>query len=940
MKKKVLLKFLVLIIISICIYFNGKLQGQEAKTIILSKINAITIDGVADERAWQKAEANAVANYLNAQPVDAGDFSAQFKVAWNDTALYFLAEVTDDAVYPNDHWAADQVEWYIKVGDAISESNNISGDHAIGIHQVPCRLLDSPYPSKGYLHNNNTGYNAVTVLNDEGYVIEGYITWSSLNDAEGNDLTGAPESFKIDVNIQDNDADPDGGNYPNFGEVTRGYWSSDTHLWEGVSFAMAGVATLSDDVLDPASTSADISVHSITVDGDMSDWGAVEAHTFETDFVAPDLEATYKLARDAENIYALVEVKDDTAAVLNSAGYEDQAFYLVDLTELFFDTDNAKNTKYDDNDFQLRIFRDNYYEVGASGSPNVIGIFPDLENVPGVTSDTWGTTYQQGLTGMGLTIKLVETDNGYLQEIGIPIEFLTKADDNLSPANFYEDTEIGFRIQVRDMDKPGEQLKIIEPAGSAWSDPSTWNTLTVEGMPAPEIITIDGEIDEKWEEQTQFDIATVVDPESLAPYDVTDENDLSGYFKIYWEEDFLYVLGVVKDDALVNSPDSKNNSDHINLYIDPENRKEVAPEGEPGLISIGAGFDREGLMGRIAPGWGNPPGYDYGFKTTQDGYVVEFKIKSDSLRIEKFEPGKMIGLDVKINDVDDAENVNRDQLAWIDKDDLIYRDAWRYGTIELLEGGDVKGYTKPATPTNFSYTEEGNDITFTWDEVESATGYYFYINGELSESVTDNTITISDVMLNELYTYEVMAYSEGDVRSYFSDPLEIVLTISEISAPEISSDVSGNAVILSWEAVGNADGYKIFSGDKEIADITETSYEINDLADGTYNYTVKAYAGDMVSVESNVVSAIITGIQSVEREDIKIGPNPAHKSLYIRSTSIVYAVEVINVYGQKLLKVNTFAKNPVVDISQLKNGIYFIMVITDETKTMKAIIKQ
>ena len=400
------------------------------------------------------------------------------------------------------------------------------------------------------------------------------------------------------------------------------------------------------------------------------------------------------------------------------------------------------------------------------------------------------------------------------------------------------------------------------------------------------------------------------------------------------------MLGVVKDDTLIKTDDG-NKTDHLNIYIDPENRKASAPEGEPGLISIGAAYDTDEIKGRIAPGWGNGPEFDFAFKSTEDGYIVEFKIESDSIRIDKYEAGKLIGLDVKINDVDDATNINRDQLAWNDKDDLIWAEAWRYGTIKLLEGGDVEGYTNPDTPENFAVETDAqaSTATFTWDAVDNAIGYYLYEDGEMVEDLTATTVTV-DITCDELSTFDLASYTTGNVISYHTESEDIIIACPSIDAPAIEGTIDGFSVTLTWDAIDNVTGYKVFQDGDEIADVTETSIEITDLDEGTFVFTVKAYEGDMMSDASNEFSADITvSINNISDASLSIFPNPVVDNIFITSDTHMNSIAVYNIFGTKVMQTIVNEDYVELNVAGLESGLYFLRIKSPNVEYVNKFIK-
>lgn len=74
---------------------------------------AITIDGTASESQWQTAQWKMMDQLLLGDPVTADDFQGRFKLLWDASTLYLMAEIKDDVlsdVYHNplDHYWADE----------------------------------------------------------------------------------------------------------------------------------------------------------------------------------------------------------------------------------------------------------------------------------------------------------------------------------------------------------------------------------------------------------------------------------------------------------------------------------------------------------------------------------------------------------------------------------------------------------------------------------------------------------------------------------------------------------------------------------------------------------------------------------------------------------------------------------------------------------------
>ena len=79
-------------------------------------VEALVIDGVANELVWQAAEWHAIDHRWLGPEYTSEDFSGRFKVAWTEERLYILVEVVDDIQFEihrdplMQYWDDDSVE--------------------------------------------------------------------------------------------------------------------------------------------------------------------------------------------------------------------------------------------------------------------------------------------------------------------------------------------------------------------------------------------------------------------------------------------------------------------------------------------------------------------------------------------------------------------------------------------------------------------------------------------------------------------------------------------------------------------------------------------------------------------------------------------------------------------------------------------------------------
>jgi len=111
---------------------------------------------------------------------------------------------------------------------------------------------------------------------------------------------------------------------------------------------------------------------------------------------------------------------------------------------------------------------------------------------------------------------------------------------------------------------------------------------------------------------------------------------------------------------------------------------------------------------------------------------------------------------------------------------------------------------------------------------------------------------------------------------------------------------------------------------------------------GTYAGSTNGFGGDAKSHGYSIrcvnTSNNTLGIQNVKSTNLNIAPNPVSKYFTVTATANILKIEIINTAGQKV-KVTKEADN--INVSELKNGVYYVNVTFENGKTeTKKIIKK
>jgi len=83
----------------------------------------------------------------------------------------------------------------------------------------------------------------------------------------------------------------------------------------------------------------------------------------------------------------------------------------------------------------------------------------------------------------------------------------------------------------------------------------------------------------------------------------------------------------------------------------------------------------------------------------------------------------------------------------------------------------------------------------------------------------------------------------------------------------------------------------------------------------------------------------ILGLNNFESNDVNMYPNPANNSFKIRATNTIDRITIYNTLGQKIQELSPNKINENIDVSSLKNGLYFIQVESEGKSVTSKLIK-
>jgi hypothetical protein len=172
---------------------------------------------------------------------------------------------------------------------------------------------------------------------------------------------------------------------------------------------------------------------------------------------------------------------------------------------------------------------------------------------------------------------------------------------------------------------------------------------------------LDGKVDAVWlQTPVQYIKSTI---NGAAP---TDLADCSGLFRVLYDAANLYVLVDVNDATLVQDSDPSQGwlDDRIEIFIDGDNDKTAAHDT---VNDYQYCFRwNQGTVETPVEWYSSPrslTGVQYGITTTTKSYLVEVKLPWSTMIGGPAKAGRLIGIDVVIDDDDDGGDMDS-QLAW------------------------------------------------------------------------------------------------------------------------------------------------------------------------------------------------------------------------------------------------------------------------------------
>ena len=288
----------------------------------------------------------------------------------------------------------------------------------------------------------------------------------------------------------------------------------------------------------------------------------------------------------------------------------------------------------------------------------------------------------------------------------------------------------------------------------------------------------------------------------------------------------------------------------------------------------------------------------------------------------------------------------------------VYGDEVTFTTLEQGQLTEPSATTNPATnvtqttatlngaitnPDNVTITAQG----FEWKAASASTYTVLNATGSTMSS------TLNNLTANTDYTYRAFVTTANGTH-YGSDVTFTTLP-EEVEPCDVptnlhATDIQNEAISIAWDDNANVNSWNVqyrpaAGGQWTQVTVNTNSYTITNLTGKTnYEIQVQANCGDgNLSDWSASITAQTTdvGIVNYLENSITLFPNPANDVVNVQSSMFqVQSIEVIDVYGKLINKVNVIDNPTRINVSNLANGMYFVRVTTEQGVATKTFVKK
>ena len=154
-------------------------------------------------------------------------------------------------------------------------------------------------------------------------------------------------------------------------------------------------------------------------------------------------------------------------------------------------------------------------------------------------------------------------------------------------------------------------------------------------------------------------------------------------------------------------------------------------------------------------------------------------------------------------------------------------------------------------------------------------------------------------------------------------------------------------ITVAWDAVEGAKGYDVYVNTEKAQDFqmgytNGTAYVMGSNQETTFEFYVVAFNDETESDPSEICTVVVKGDAIEEMNaSFNVYPNPVNDRLYIEAETEVKDVVVYDVYGRhQVTETPSLQGDVTVDVADMKSGIYFVKVVTENGEAVQRFVKE
>ncbi len=209
------------------------------------------------------------------------------------------------------------------------------------------------------------------------------------------------------------------------------------------------------------------------------------------------------------------------------------------------------------------------------------------------------------------------------------------------------------------------------------------------------------------------------------------------------------------------------------------------------------------------------------------------------------------------------------------------------------------------------------------------------------------TLNITETFMEDIGDLEVALWLQNyETKEIYNSRFAYDYTSHCYPVQNLAINVKGNERNVTWNAPekGNPTGYNVYVNNKlALENTTELSYNTTSNDDVFFVEVVALYENGKTSV--GVAKKYAYGDNVIEHNELQcsVYPNPVNDKLYIKTQTLTQTltltVEVYDIYGRRQQLSAISSQPSVIDVENLKSGIYFVKINTEKGNIVKRIIK-